>query len=198
MHGVVSLLDDNSSRMVEKLWAEIEKEFGIRGVYQTPFPHISYHVAANYQVDKIKTVMEVFARHTAPFRVRCCGLGVFTGPDPVLYLPIVRSPHLAEFQDELWHQLTKSSGQHVEFAYRPARWVPHITLAHRDLTQRALGAIVRRFCTAELNQSVTINNLALIYDMGDRAEVIYRVDLNEGGTLGAKHHRPWSNSRYGR
>jgi 2'-5' RNA ligase len=177
MHGVVSLLDDSSSRMVEKLWAEIEREFGIRGVYRTPFPHISYHVAGSYDVDKIKIVMQVFARHTAPFRVKCCGLGVFTGAEPVLYIPVVRSPHLAEFQDELWHQLTKYSDR-LELTYRPARWVPHITLAHRDLTHRALGAIVRRFCAVELNQSVTINNLALIYDSGGKEDVIYRVDLS--------------------
>lgn len=180
MHAVVSLLDDSSSRMVEKLWAEIEKEFGIRGVYQTPFPHISYHVSGEYNVDKVRTVMQVFARHSAPFRVRCCGLGVFTGPSPVLYIPVVRSPQLAEFQHELWYQLTKSSG-HLEFTYRPARWVPHITLAHRDLTQRALGAIVRKLGTLELNQQVTVNNLALIYDAGGREDVIYRVNLSEGG-----------------
>lgn len=188
MHAVVSLLDDNSSRMVEKLWAEIEREFGLRGVYQTPFPHISYHVSGEYDVDKVRTVMQVFARHTAPFRVRCCGLGVFTGPQPVLYMPVVRSPQLAEFQHELWHQVTKSSG-HLEFLYRPARWVPHVTLTRDDLTQRALGAIVRKFCTLELSQQVTINNLALIYETRGREEVVYRVNLSEGGGRSSGHYR---------
>lgn len=194
MHGVVSLLDDNNSRMVEKLWAAIEKEFGIRGVYRTPFPHISYHVSGEYDVDKVKTVMQVFARHTQPFRVKCCGLGVFTGPEPVLYIPIVRSPQLADFQHELWHQLTKSAGG-PDFSYRPARWVPHIKLAHHDLTQRVLAAIVRRFCTLELNQQVTVNNLSLIYDTGDKEDVVFRVPLNEGGEGGPKRYRPWAESR---
>ncbi|MBD0371128.1 MAG: 2'-5' RNA ligase family protein [Pyrinomonadaceae bacterium] len=183
--------------MVEKLWAAIEKEFGIRGVYRTPFPHISYHVSGHYNVDKIKTVMDVFARHTSPFRVRCCGLGVFTGPEPVVYIPVVRSPQLADFQHELWHQVTKSADD-LDFAYRPARWVPHITLARHDLTQRAVAAIVRKFCTMELNQTVTVNNLALIYDTGGKEEVIYRVQLNEGGGAGPKRYRPWAESRYER
>ncbi|MCA1557515.1 MAG: 2'-5' RNA ligase family protein, partial [Acidobacteria bacterium] len=167
----------------------------IRGVYQTPFPHISYHVSGEYDVDRVKMVMKVFAQHTAPFRVRCCGLGVFTGPEPVLYIPIVRSPQIAEFQHELWHQLTKSSGK-VEFAYRPARWVPHITLAERDLTQRALGAIVRRFCTMELNQQVTVNNLALIYELSGKERVIYRVNLTEGEGAGPGRQKPRDGSRY--
>jgi 2'-5' RNA ligase len=194
VHGVVSLLDDSSGRMVEKLWAAIEKEFGIRGVYRTPFPHIAYHVSGKYQVDKVKTVIEVFAHHTSPFRVRCCGLGVFTGPEPVLYIPIVRSPQIAEFQHEFWHQLTKSAGD-LDFSYRPARWVPHLKLAHHDLTQRALAAIVRKFCTLELNQQVTINNLALIYDTGDKEEVIHRVQLTEGGGSGPKRDKPWAHGQ---
>jgi 2'-5' RNA ligase len=197
VHGVVSLLDDNNSRMVEKLWAAIEKEFGIRGVYRTPFPHISYHVAGEYHVDKVKTVMQVFARHAAPFRARCCGLGVFTGPEPVVYIPVVRSPQLADFQHELWHQLTKSADE-LDFAFRPARWVPHIVLARHELTQRHVAAIVRKFCTLELNQTVTVNNLGLIYDTGDKEEVIYRVNLNEGGGSGPRRSGPWADSRYER
>lgn len=194
MHAVVSLLDEHNSQMVEKLWAAIEKEFAVRGVYKTPFPHISYHVSGEYDVVKVKTVMQVFARHTSPFRVRMAGLGVFTGPEPVLYIPIVRSPQLAEFQHELWHQVTKSSGQ-LEFAYRPARWVPHVTLAQHDLTQRSLSAIVRKLCTLELNQQVTINNLALIYDTDGKEEVIYRIGLREGGG-GQRRYKPWAASRY--
>jgi 2'-5' RNA ligase len=198
MHAVVSLLDDSSSRMVEKLWASIEKEFGIRGVYRNPSPHISYHASGEYDVDKVKTVMRVFARHTAPFRVRCCGLGVFTGPHPVVYIPIVRSPQMTDFQHELWYQLTKSSG-HLEFAYRPARWVPHITLAEHDLTQRALGAIVRKLCALELNQQVTVNNLALIYDSGGKGDVLYRISLSEGGAAaGPTHDGPRAEARYER
>ena len=195
MHAVVSLLDDTSSKMVENLWAEIDREFNVGGIYQTPFPHISYHVCGDYHLDKVKTVMQVFARHTSPFRVRMAGLGIFSGPSPVLYIPIVRSPQLAEFQHELWHQVTKSSGR-LEFAYRPARWVPHITLAQNDLTQKELAAIVRKYCTLELNQQVTLNNLALIYDMGEEHEVIYRVEMNE--SVGHRRYKPWGASRYER
>jgi len=188
MHGVVSLLDDHNSQMVESLWARIEREFGVRGVYSIPHPHISYHVSGQYDLDKVRTVIEVFARHTTPFRVRLSGLGVFTGPNPVLYIAVVRSPRLAEFQHELWHQLSKASGHPLEFAYRPARWAPHITLAHRDLTERSLAAIVRKLCTLELSHQVTVNNLALIYDTGSTEEMIYRTNLSEGKGSGPLRH----------
>ncbi len=42
MHGVVSLLDCHYSQVVEDLWAELERRFGVDGVYVTPYPHFSY------------------------------------------------------------------------------------------------------------------------------------------------------------
>ena len=37
MHGIVSLLDDEHYALVEDIWAELEKEFGVHGLYTTPF-----------------------------------------------------------------------------------------------------------------------------------------------------------------
>jgi hypothetical protein len=34
MHGVVSLLDSHYSQVVEDLWAELERRFGVDGVYE--------------------------------------------------------------------------------------------------------------------------------------------------------------------
>lgn len=93
--------------------------------------------------------------------------------------------------------MTKSAGN-LDFSYRPARWVPHVKLAHHDLTQRVLAAIVRRFSTIELNQQMTINNLSLIYDRGDKEEVVYSVQLSEGGGSGRKRYGSWAESRYER
>ena len=46
MHGIVSLLDQPHYDQVEKLWVEIERRFGIKGIFVTPYPHFSYHVTA--------------------------------------------------------------------------------------------------------------------------------------------------------
>jgi hypothetical protein len=44
MHAIVSLLDNEHYQLVEDLWAELEREFSVQGVYITPYPHL-YHVA---------------------------------------------------------------------------------------------------------------------------------------------------------
>jgi hypothetical protein len=54
MHGIVSLLDSKHNQFIEELWAELKQEFSVDGVYITPYPHFSYHVAQDYDVDKIE------------------------------------------------------------------------------------------------------------------------------------------------
>ncbi|PZN09218.1 MAG: hypothetical protein DIU69_08940 [Bacillota bacterium] len=46
MHAVVSLLDQSHYEKVEALWSELASRFGLRGIYRTPYPHFSCHVAA--------------------------------------------------------------------------------------------------------------------------------------------------------
>lgn len=57
MHGVVSLLDEQHYARVEQLWRELESTFGVRDLYNTPFPHFSYHVAQHYDVEKLERIM---------------------------------------------------------------------------------------------------------------------------------------------
>jgi len=53
VHAVVSLLDQSHYEKVEALWSELASRFGLRGIYRTPYPHFSYHVAAGYDVDRL-------------------------------------------------------------------------------------------------------------------------------------------------
>jgi hypothetical protein len=53
MHGIGSLLDDKHYQLVENLWAGLEREFVVRGVYITPYPHFSYQIAQHYNVKQL-------------------------------------------------------------------------------------------------------------------------------------------------
>jgi|GEM_PF-2442734 hypothetical protein len=53
MHAIVSLLDNTYYERVEQLWAELKRKFGVQGVYATPYPHFSYHIASHYDLDKL-------------------------------------------------------------------------------------------------------------------------------------------------
>ena len=179
MHGVVLLLNDEHRALVEHLWDELETGLGVRGLYKTPFPHFSYHVAEGYDVDSLESILRRLASRCATFRVRTAGLGVFSGDDPVLYVAVVRSPALSALHQRLWRELAGASAGAVEY-YHPDQWMPHITLADGDVLKDHLPDIVRMLSARALDWEIEVNNLSLIYDTGTDQGVQLRFDLLPG------------------
>jgi len=176
MHAVVSLLDHHYYERVENLWSELASKFGLQGIYRTPYPHFSYQVAAGYDVDKLSRALEEVASRTAPFRVSTAGIGLFTGSHPVLYLPVVRTPHLTGFHARLWKLLSPTATGVADY-YRPEGWMPHITLAEHDLDPATAAQAVSFLTARDLYWEIFIDNVALIYDTGDRQELRLRFDF---------------------
>ncbi len=176
MHGIVSLLDNDHNQLVEDLWAELEREFSVRGVSITPYPHFSYHVAQDYDVDKIEPVLRRITSNITKFRIRTSGLGVFTGNSPVLYIPVARSLELTELHQELWEQISPASTGGLEY-YHPNQWMPHITIGFGDISNGKLAQIIPFLAERDFRWEITINNIALIYDTGTKQELKSRFDI---------------------
>jgi 2'-5' RNA ligase len=179
MHGIVSLLDDEHYALVEHLWDKLETELGVHGLYKTPLPHFSYHVAGGYDLDLLESILPRLASWCATFRARTTGLGVFSGDHPVLYVPVVRNSTLNALHQRLWHELAVASTDTVEY-YRPERWMPHITLADGGVVKDHLPDIVRLLSPRAFDWKIEVNNLSLIYDTGTAQEVRLRFDLPSG------------------
>ena len=165
MNGVVSLLDEQHHRLVEALWAELAERFGLRGAYVAPFPHFSYQIAPQYDADLLKRMLEDVAARQPIFQVQTTGLGVFTGAQPVLYIPVVRSPQLAQFQQMLWTELARASQDASDY-YHPDRWIPHITISFSDLDQQRLADVIVWLSERDFTWTITVDNLAYIDDTG--------------------------------
>lgn len=176
LHGVVSLLDEAHYRLVEDLWAELVRDVGVRGVYVTPFPHFSYHVAEHYDTTLLHSILQQVAQEQSVFRVRTTGLGIFTGDAPVLFIPVVRDHALASFHRILWNEISRAASEAVTY-YRPDQWIPHITLGHGDLQAGNLTEIMRLLSAREFNWEITVDNLALIYNTGSQQELRERYAL---------------------
>ena len=176
MHGIVSLLDNVHNQLVEELWAELKREFSVDGVYITPFPHFSYHVAQDYEVDKILPGLDRITSNITTFTVRTSGLGIFTGASPVLYIPIVRSLELTQLHQELWKQISTASSGIVEY-YHPDQWVPHITIGFGDISKDKLSQMIPLLAERDFNWDITVNNIAFIHDTGTKQELKTRFDI---------------------
>ncbi len=163
MHGVVSLLDHKYYQLVEDLWAELARKFAVRCIYDAPYPHFSYQVASRYNLESLEPVLRRFAASKTSFQVRVGGLGIFTGPHPVLYIPVVRSPELTQFHEALWQEISRT-GSGIQDYYDPAHWIPHITIGIDDINKDNLSRIVHFLAERDFNWEITIDNIALIYE----------------------------------
>jgi len=176
MDGIVSLLDTHHSAQVEQLWAELKREFGVSGVYITPFPHFSYHVAERYDTQALDGILDGVAATCAPFEVKASGLGIFNGKNPVLYIPVVRDARLDAVHTQLWPQITPI-GVNAQVYYRSDYWLPHITIGFGDLTPASLGAISSYLAERAFNWTIPIDNFALIHVVDGKQQIFKRYPL---------------------
>ncbi len=167
MHGIVSLLDDDHRTLVEEIWAGLDQELGLRGVYTTPYPHFSYHVAEHYDLEALQAILQQFAANIAPFYALTTGLGIFTGGlHPVVYVNVARSPQLSALNAALW-SLVNDAGAGIVDYYHPEQWVPHITLGHGDITGDNLSAVIHALRRWDYSWKIPIDNVALLFNPGD-------------------------------
>lgn len=180
MQAIVALLDDQHYQLTEALWRELEARFGLRGVYTTPYPHFSYHVARSYASEALAATLQQFTRTTRPFEITTSGLGVFTGPSPVLYIPIVRTPTLTEFHQTLCREVEKCASGSARY-YDPAHWLPHITIGWGDLHGGLLAEVIQLLGERDFNWTIRINNLAVVEeDAVQEQRLGYRLAFAEG------------------
>lgn len=177
VHGIVTLLDEAHYGMVEELWLEFERKFGVSWLSRRiPYPHISFHVAEEYRIAPVEAALSALAGETAPFKVKVAGLGIFTSAEPVLVLNVVRSRELDSLQRRIWNAVDGMAAGVLAY-YRPENWMPHITLAQGDLTDTRLPRLVGALMNRRFDWEIMINNVTLMYDDGIKHDIRMRVDI---------------------
>ncbi len=166
MDGVVSLLDKGYSARVVHLWEEMSHLFAVSGVMITPIPHFSYHIADDY-AEGVMAILQEAARETAVFTVKTGGIGIFNGPEPVIYLPVARTPVLCRLHERLWARLNALATKGADY-YAPDNWFPHITIGWGDITPAKLGPVVQWLNEQDLAWEIPVDNLAFLQDPGDK------------------------------
>ncbi len=180
MQGVVSLLDGRCTAEVREIWRELERKFGLRGAYAAPFPHFSYHVAEGYDTEGLSNVLSALASTLLPFRVQTTGLGLFTGPHPVIYIPVVRNRDLDTLHSLLW-ETVGSSATDVSTHYSPDRWIPHISLAVKDLLPAQVPAVMAYLSERTYDWEIGIDNLSLGDTDPTQEKLLFRIAFAGSG-----------------
>ena len=175
--AVASVLPDEAAERVKSLWTELERELGLTAATISPFPHFSYQVARDYDLDALQEVVARLAAGARALRVQTAGLGIFTGRSPILHLPIVRSPELARFQVAVW-SAAGVAAEKLDQHYHPASWVPHVSLAFGDTTGAKAAAAVKLLSERDLAWDLELDNVAIIKGAGHKPqELVARFTL---------------------
>lgn len=165
MIAIASLLSMQANQQVQHMWDLLDANCGLSEMKQTPLPHFTWQSAENYQLDAAEATLRRIASRVTPFVVLTAGIGIFTGPLPVLYLSLVKSQNMIDVHHMLWSELALLGAQ-VNDYYAPPRWVPHITLAIRDITPQKLACAMEGLLYYPFEMEIVVDNLALIYQVG--------------------------------
>jgi hypothetical protein len=131
-------------------------------VPERSIPHLCFHVAPDYNEEALAQMIEGLSARSRALRVRSLGLGIFPGPEPVGYTPVVRSPELNDFQISVWSAAAMACEKPVEF-FHPSRWLPHITLVPhlaQPTRGKAIELLLREI--GDDGWEVEINELAVM------------------------------------
>jgi 2'-5' RNA ligase len=176
MVGVVSLLDEENSTFIRELWAGLTKEFGFSGTHADSSPHVSFHVAAEYDMDAVDARLQSLAKSIPPFEAQTNGIGIFPGDEIVVHLPVIRQPRLTVMQRAVFDEI-RHCARGDEHYYRPDQWVPHITLGRWDRSADVVADVVRYLASRELDRSFPVDNLSVIEETGETRRVVCRYPL---------------------
>jgi 2'-5' RNA ligase len=170
VRGVISVLDEPAFGRVAGLWARVEREFGIAVGFPGALPHISFHIASAYDMDTASSVLASIAWAQREFVVETSGIGVFTGPERTIYIPVGRSAELASLHTLICERLRRAGMETIGY-YLQERWLPHITIAQQNVLPAVMPALLGWLSEQDFSWRLPITNLAIAEPTDDGATV---------------------------
>ncbi len=177
MQALASLLNPAATHQTQAIWQRLEQTCGLAGIKMTPLPHFSWQSAEEYNQDRAEEIVRELAMRIAPFTVQANSLGIFPGQSPVLYLGLAKSRKLLEIHEMIWRAV-EPEALRPNAHYRPDNWIPHITLAYRDVNPVNLACAVEELAFQPVGLEVQVDHLALIYEQEARIGIRFRYDFS--------------------
>ena len=164
MLAITSLLNPRNAQRIHRLVKGLETKFGLDDVQDTPDPHLTYLLIGTRRLADLKDVLREVAVTTPPFSAYTTGLGVFPGPNPVIYVPVLRSNDLNQLHQRVLDVTAPFCKPSPYFG--ADRWLPHLSLALHDTTPDLLGPVLRHLNEETYNLRLNVNNLAILRKKG--------------------------------
>ena len=177
MYGIVSIVEGPLGAQIEHAWTDLRAKHGPAATHGHNLPHLSYHVADDYDRPALEVLFARLAATQHPFDVPLGGLGTIAFQSArIVFVNVRRTPALSALHDALWdHASAGATG--VINHYHPDTWMPHITLGDHPILLERFPDLARRLGGEPLPTHFRIDNLALIQEMPHGHELRLRTSL---------------------
>jgi hypothetical protein len=181
MYAIASVLNMDENKAIHEIWDDLEEKCGLKGVKFSPIPHFSWFTFQDVSdLESFEQDLFQCALSFAPFIAKTIGLGIFPGEHPVAYLPIVRNQLLTSMHAGLL-ATAKPYVKDIPDFYSSTEWMPHITLAFRDLTPLNIVCLIERCFSFNLKFDLYVDHIAILYMDELSFGLKYKFDFGVGG-----------------
>ncbi len=159
--GVMTLLEGEARNEALRLWRLFETEFGSVGVRTFAHPNLTFGAARCDDPRSLSMRLEALAQRLETFPVRISGVGFFDQPQNAAFLGVEKTPALEQVHRAVDEVLQRRCME-VLSVYRPASWVPHVTIGMGDLSREALERARTYFASYDRSFVYTARRITLV------------------------------------
>jgi len=174
MYSIASTFDGDG----QQLWDELESRCKSGCLRRTPIPHFSWQTAESYEIEPLKAELDNLCRNIRPFTFHTSGLGVFPKERKIIFLIIVKDRALLDLHEMIWEN-TFLYARQPNMLYAPENWVPHISLNLTELSDDDFACAIRDLTVKQLDFTLTVRNIGLLYLTMTSSGVDSMFDLND-------------------
>lgn len=161
---------DDIQQQITHIKLYFAEHYNSRGALNSP-PHVTLQPPFEWpaaEVPKLEENLRAFAANKLPVVVTLSGFAAFA--PRVIYADVVKSPILLELQKDLMDYVEANLAI-FDRVSRTRPFVPHMTVAFRDLTKQNFQAAWPEFAGRSLYFEFTAAELTLLIHDGDRWNV---------------------------
>jgi 2'-5' RNA ligase len=167
---IALLPPQNIQDEVNKIKQHFADNYASRGAQKSP-PHITLQppfVWGDEQVPLLEEILDDFAKQQQSLSITLNGFAAF--PHRVIYMNVMQDQPLLTLQSDLMTYLA-TTGRIVDQVSQTRPFVPHMTVAFRDLTKQNFQAAWPEFSQRQLHFTFTANHLTLLLHDGKRWQI---------------------------
>jgi 2'-5' RNA ligase len=172
VYAVVSHLSGEAQAEALATWELLERRYGVRAARAAVHPHMTYVVGEGDDPQALSGQLAVIAAATPALTVTLDGMGMFSGPPPVIFLRVVHDAALARAYAQIV-EAVRRAGLTLWPHYAPDAWVPHVTLALRDVPPPAVPAILSDLGRRRCRFRTPIDDIRLVRVAQPVSESVY-------------------------